>query len=85
MRDSKVSVASLRTGKSYLERAIQQVYPLKLSCYTTEPAQEPTMNADAEEFRARRNTSKIVRVRINDLANDNREGPFNQQYLITND
>ena len=43
------------------------------------------MNADAEEFRARRNTSKIVRVRINDLANDDREGPFNQQYLITND
>ena len=85
MRDSKVSVARLRTGKSYLERAIQQVYPLKLSCYTTEPAQEPTMNADAEEFRAGRNTSKIVRVRINDLANDNREGPFNQQYLITND
>ena len=85
MRDSKVSVARLRTGKSYLERAIQQVYPLKLSCYTTEPAQEPTMNADAEEFRARRSTSKIVRVRINDLANDDREGPFNQQYLITND
>ena len=43
------------------------------------------MNAEAEEFRPRRDANEIARVRINDLANDDRKGPFNEQYLITND
>ena len=75
----------LRAGKSYLERSIQHLYPFELSCDITTPTQEHTMNAEAEEFRPRRDANEIARVRINDLANDDRKGPFNEQYLITND
>ena len=49
-RDSKVKTVRLRAGKSYLERAIQHLYPLELSCDITAPTQEHTMNAEAEEF-----------------------------------
>ena len=43
------------------------------------------MNAEAKEFRPRRNANEITRVRINDLAKGNREGPFNEKYLIADD
>ena len=33
---------------------------------------------EAEKFRPGRNISEIARVSINDLANDEREGPFNE-------
>ena len=49
------------------------------------PTQEHTMDAEAKEFRPKRNASEMTRVRINDLANDDREGPFNEKYLIADD
>ena len=42
-RDGKVRVVRLRAGKSYLERTIQHLYPLELSCdRATEQVSEPT-------------------------------------------
>ena len=81
-RYGKVVAVIFRDGKSYLERAIQHLYPLEVSCDITAPTEEHTMNAEVEKFWPRRNVSEITRVRINDLANDNGEGPFNEQYLI---
>ena len=66
----------LRARISYLERAIRHLCPLELSCDITALTQEHTMNSESEEFRPRRNASEITRVRINELANDDREGPF---------
>ena len=36
------------------------------------------MKAEGEEFRQKSNASEVARVRINDLANDDRERPFNE-------
>ena len=58
--------AWLRAGKSYLERAIQQLYPLELSC-DMEPKREKTqLNPTATEFRPKRGAAmdakEIIRV-----------------------
>ena len=50
-KDSKVKAVKLRTGKCYLERAVQHLYPLEISCDITPSTKEPTMNVNAEEFR----------------------------------
>ena len=84
-RDGKVKAVKLRAGKSYREREIQHMHSLELSCDITAPAQEHTMNPEVQEFRPRKNASEIARGRINNLANDEREGPFSEQHLITND
>ena len=69
----------------YLERVIQRLYPLTLWCDSTAPTQEHFNNAEAEEFRPRRNTSEIAQVRINGVANYEKECPFNEWCLTTND
>ena len=68
----------LRAGKSYLEKVVQHLYPLEMSCDIAPSTKEPTMNANAEEFRPRRNASEIARIRIIDLANDGMEEPLNE-------
>ena len=78
--DEKVRAVRLRAGKLYLQWAIQHLNPLELSCDIVAPTQEHTINEEAEEFRPKRNVSKI-----HDLGNDYRERPFNQQHFITND
>ena len=83
--DGKMRAVRLRAGKLYLERAIQHLYSLGLSYDMKAPTQEHTMDAEAKEFRPRRNANEMARVRINDLANDDREGPFNEKYLIADD
>ena len=59
-KDGKVRAVKLRARKSYLERAVQQLYPLEISCDITPSTEEPTMNVNAEEFWPRRNTSEIA-------------------------
>ena len=60
--NGKVKAVRLIAGKSYLERTIQYFYQLEVSCDITTPTQEYTINADAADFRQKRNGS---------------EGPFN--------
>ena len=38
----------------------------------------PVMNAEEEEFRPRRNAIEFARAKMNNLANDEREGSFNE-------
>ena len=47
-RDGVVRVAKLRAGKSHLERAVQHLYPLELSCDRTKPTTQGTLNANAK-------------------------------------
>ena len=72
-KDAKVSAVKLRAGKSYLERAVQHLYPLEISSDITPSTEEPSMNVNAEEFRPRRNASEIARIMITELANDEME------------
>ena len=60
-RDGVVRGAKLRAGKSYLERAIQHLYPLELTCdrQTEGPGNE--LNPDAAEFAPQRETRRAAR------------------------
>ena len=49
--DGVVRGAKLRAGKSYMERAIQQLYPLELSCDRQMPAPQAGMNPEAAPYR----------------------------------
>ena len=59
--DGVVRGAKLRAGKSHLERAIQHLYPLELTCdrQTKGPGNE--LNPDAAEFAPQRETRRATR------------------------
>ena len=66
-RDGIVRGARLRAGKSYLERPIQHLYLLELSCDRSQPQEGAALDVDAPEFkpraaatRARRRIAEIV-------------------------
>ena len=69
-RDGAVKGVKLRAGKSYLERPIQHLYPLELSCDMT--AGTPIRNLDpkAPVFRLMRDAAVAGKVRIQDQADD---------------
>ena len=69
-RDGIVRAAKLRAGKSFLERAVQQLYPLELSCDRTTVATPVPLNPDAPRFRPRRDAAVAANVRLHDLARD---------------
>ena len=51
--DGAVRAARLRAGKCYLERAIQQLCPMKLSCDRIQEPQAPVLNPTARVFTPR--------------------------------
>eukprot|EP00112_Aurelia_sp_Birch-Aquarium-sp1_P023947 Seg734.10 transcript_id=Seg734.10/GoldUCD/mRNA.D3Y31 product="hypothetical protein" protein_id=Seg734.10/GoldUCD/D3Y31 len=53
-RDGVMRAAKLRAGKSYLETAVQQLYPLELSCDVTKLRVQDQLNPEARAFRPRR-------------------------------
>ena len=67
-RDGVVRAARLRAGKSYLERALQQLYPLELSCDKFREAPRPPLNPDASVFRPKRDAAVAARLRVQDIA-----------------
>ena len=60
-RNGVVRAARLRAGRSYLERTIQQLYPLKLSC---DRKKRSSLNALVEEFKPRRRAGTVARENI---------------------
>ena len=65
--DGVVRGAKLRAGKSYMERAIQQLYPLELSCHRQMPAPQSGMNPEAAPFRPRRDAAVAARLRLQEI------------------
>ena len=53
-RDGVVRAVKLRSGKNFLERAVQHLYPLELSSDSVACAPSRVLNADATVFRPRR-------------------------------
>ena len=54
----------MKTSKSHVERAVQLLYPLELSCDIEEAVQEgglETLNPKAPEFRHRQREAEIAR------------------------
>ena len=67
-RDGVVRTVKLRAGKSYLERAVQQLYPLELSCDKSTEAENPPLNPEAPAFRPRRDAAVAARLRVQEIA-----------------
>ena len=65
-RDGSVRGAKLQAGKGALERAVQQLYPLELSCDRT----DARLNPEAEPYRPRRDAAVAARHRIADAAQE---------------
>ena len=65
-RDGVVCAVKFRAGKTYLERAVNHLYPLKLSCDRTEsvPVQ---LDPKAPSFRPRRDAAVAARERIKEV------------------
>ena len=67
-RDGVVRAARLRAGKSFLERAIQQLRPMELSCDRYQERGVPGLDPAAREFRPRRYAAAAAAQRIKDIA-----------------
>ena len=68
-RDGVVRGAKLRSSKSSLERPLQHLHPLELSCDSTE---ETTKSGpvDTQVVRPQRDAAAAARLRIEDIATD---------------
>ena len=68
-RDGIVRAVRLRAGKSHLERPVQHLYPLELSCDRPTQERREVLNARAREFRPRQ-AAADARQRIAAIAGD---------------
>ena len=67
-RDGVVRGAKLRAGRSYLERPVQHLYPMELSCDRTTATPRATLSAEAPVFRSLGDAAVAARARIEDAA-----------------
>ena len=72
-KDGFVRAAKVRTGKSILERAVQQLYPLELSCNRTCAVATQPLNHNAKPFRPRRQAAVEAEKRIRDIVADDEQ------------
>ncbi|XP_028407828.1 uncharacterized protein LOC114530405 [Dendronephthya gigantea] len=72
-RDGVIRAARLRAGKSYIERAVQQLCPMELSCDEVvakgHVEQSESLNPQAKEFAPKRAAAKEANERIKDILN----------------
>ena len=68
--DGVVRAVKLRAGRNHLERAVQQLYPLELSCDRSQlqEAERPPLNGEATVFRPRRDAAVAARLRVQEIA-----------------
>ena len=58
-KDGVVRAVKLRAGKSFMERPVQHLYPLELSCDKQANQKTTELNVEATEFRPRRDASRL--------------------------
>ena len=68
-KDGVVRAVRLRAGRNQLERPIQHLYPLELSCDIGRNT-KTELNPEIPAFRPRRNAAEVAKVRISDIAED---------------
>ena len=70
-RDGVVRAVRLRAGKSYLERAVQHLFPSELSCDQEQRVREdPSLNPRAREFRPVRRAAAVAAENIRLIAEE---------------
>ena len=67
-RDGVIRAVKLRAGKSFLERPIQFLYPLELSCDMQPP--ETRLNVEAKEFAPKRKAAISAQENIRKIAEE---------------
>ena len=67
-RDGVVRTAKLRAGNSQLDRALQQLYPLELTCDRAAEKPGKDLNPDASEFTPQRKVRRAASDARNRLA-----------------
>ena len=77
-KDNVIRAAKLRSRKTYIERPIQFLYPLELSCdtwkrqKTVHQYSNQPVNVNAKEFKRRRNVAAIAEDPIQEAAEANK-------------
>lgn len=67
-RDGVVRAVRLKAGKSFLDRPIQHLYPLELTCKM--PAKRGTpLNVEAQVFQPTRQAAAVAQERIRAMMN----------------
>ena len=69
-KDNVIRAVKLRSRKTYIERQIQFLYSLELSC---DQCSKQPLNVNASEFKPRRNAAAIAEVRIRHAAEANKD------------
>ena len=70
-KDGVVRAAEVRTGKNQLERAIQRLFPLELSC--DRRSEEIQLNAEAESFKLKRQAAVNAGQRFREIIQEEDE------------
>ena len=63
-KDGVVRAVELRTQTGTLQRPVQLLYPLELSCDIKQAETGVVLNVDAEEYRPRRTAAEIAKIQI---------------------
>ena len=67
-RDQLVIAVRLRSRKYYLERPVQHLFPLELSCDRTADDTQTALNVDAPAFAHKLGASQVAEERIREIA-----------------
>ena len=79
MKDNLIRVVKLCLRKTYVERPVQFLNPLELSCDTWKrqktfhQCSKQPLNVNTNEFKPRRNAAARTEVRIRDAAETNKK------------
>ena len=60
-RDDVIRAVQLRSGKSFIQRLIQHLYPLELNC-DIKREKEKELNVEAPPFRQKRTAAAIAEI-----------------------
>ena len=69
-KDGVIRVAKVRAGKGQLERAVQHLLPLELSCDRKREPKPTELNPEADIFRPKRQAALDASQRIQELLED---------------
>ena len=77
-RDGEIRAVRLKTGKSYIERATQQLCPMELSC-DIENVDQERLNPEAREFIPKRAAAVAAKDRVREIVlNEEEDGTIDQ-------
>jgi hypothetical protein len=71
-KDGVVRAVKLRAGKSYLERPVQHLYPLELSCDRSQTTPKD-LNPEAPPFRPKRDAAVAAKLRSEEILQNEQE------------